>query len=280
MDGLLIFKGGSRRPASVPLPQQSAFIVSLSPSNPTRSENSNVGDPRQRFPLEIFPFVSSWDQQRSHGDAGSNLSGWPSFCLSEQPSSSAPALAGQYSWSTDQQCLSMSITACQDGCTSHSAEVHHAIRTLQAYRSAQDGWSSTSWSQGQEISAWTLVPAVFTEPDSLSWPISDVVQGLGRTLSARTMPNQELLMVCKSGPATLCICSFEHLSDISRYHSHQLSVPVHGFARRKSRTLEPVYQVLRPILCQLSALGMRGHLFSCLLPHRHWSCRQNCGDGS
>ncbi|KAL2175860.1 uncharacterized protein P884DRAFT_278995 [Thermothelomyces heterothallicus CBS 202.75] len=89
----------------------------------------------------------------------------------------------------------MSITACQDGCTSHSAEVHHAIRTLQAYRSAQDGWSSTSWSQGQEISAWTLVPAVFTEPDSLSWPISDVVQGLGRTLSARTMPNQELLMV-------------------------------------------------------------------------------------
>ncbi|AEO55841.1 hypothetical protein MYCTH_101172 [Thermothelomyces thermophilus ATCC 42464] len=91
----------------------------------------------------------------------------------------------------------MSITACQDGCTctSHSAEVHHAIRTLRAYRSAQDGWSSTSWSQGQEISAWILVPAVFTEPDSLSWPISDPVQGLGRTLSAQTMPNQELLMV-------------------------------------------------------------------------------------
>ncbi|EAQ92261.1 hypothetical protein CHGG_00496 [Chaetomium globosum CBS 148.51] len=88
----------------------------------------------------------------------------------------------------------MAITACEEGCTSHSDEVHNAIQTLKAYGSVQGHWTTASnW--GQEHSAWTLVPAVPPEPGTLSWPIEVPGQGLGRMPAPQVMQNEELLAV-------------------------------------------------------------------------------------
>ncbi|KAK4244608.1 hypothetical protein C7999DRAFT_43755 [Corynascus novoguineensis] len=87
----------------------------------------------------------------------------------------------------------MSIMACEEGCASHSAAVHDAIRTLRAYQPTRGSWSTNEWNQ--EFSTWTLVPTVSPEPGGMSWPVLDPAQGIGRTPVARTMRDQELLMI-------------------------------------------------------------------------------------
>lgn len=189
---LLIYKR-SRRPGSLLLPQRPAFSVSLSLPAPIRREELNVRESQQTPPLELPPFVPSWNQQRSTVDVDTNLPTWPGFSSTGQPST--PTLTGQYAWSTDQQSLSMSIMACEEGCASHSAAVHDAIRTLRAYQPTRGSWSTNEWNQ--EFSTWTLVPTVSPEPDGMSWSVLDPAQGIGRTPVARTMRDQELLMICE-----------------------------------------------------------------------------------
>ncbi|KAK3301447.1 uncharacterized protein B0H64DRAFT_370561 [Chaetomium fimeti] len=120
------------------------------------------------------------------------MSSWPGFNLFTLPPT--PSLPGQYAWSTDQQTLSMVITTCVEGCTSHSDEVHNAIRTLQAYGPVQHHWTARSnWTQ--EHSAWTLVPAVSPEPGTISWPVGVSAQGLGGMPVMQTMRDEELLAI-------------------------------------------------------------------------------------
>jgi hypothetical protein len=177
------------------VPQRPAFAVSLTSAAPAK--RGSFGTEALCSPLapQPSPLVSPWGQQRNGEGVGGGVSGWPGFDIFALPPT--PSLAGQYAWSTDQQTLSMTISACEEGCTSHSDEVHNAIRTLQAYGSVQNHWTTSSnWSQ--DYSAWTLVPAVPPETGAISWPVEAPGQGLGRMPAPQVMQDDELLTVCES----------------------------------------------------------------------------------
>ncbi|KAH6844926.1 hypothetical protein B0I37DRAFT_392272 [Chaetomium sp. MPI-CAGE-AT-0009] len=88
----------------------------------------------------------------------------------------------------------MAITTCEEGCTSHSDEVHDAIRILRAYGPVQNHWTTRSdWTQ--EHSAWPLVPAVAPEPGTISWPVGASGQGLDGMPVMQAMQDEELLAI-------------------------------------------------------------------------------------
>ena len=186
----------SRRSGGIVVPQRPAFAVSLTSAAPAK--RGSFGAEALCSPLapQPSPLVSPWGQQQRNGeDVDGVVPGWPGFDIFTLPPT--PNLAGQYAWSTDQQTLSMAISACEEGCTSHSDEVHNAIQTLQAYGPVRNQWTSSSnWSQ--DYSAWTLVPAVPPEPGTISWPVEVPAQGLGRMPVPQIMQDEELLTVCKS----------------------------------------------------------------------------------
>lgn len=260
------------------VPQRPAFAVSLTPAAPARRGSFGAESLCSPLPPQHSPLVSPWGGQRHGENADGAASSWPGFDIFALPPT--PSLAGQYAWSTDQQTLSMAITACEEGCTSHSDEVHNAIQTLKAYGSVQGHWTTASnW--GQEHSAWTLVPAVPPEPGTLSWPIEVPGQGLGRMPAPQVMQNEELLAVCKS--TRLLPTSFPSPScrptDYWFCRSCQLSITIHRLAGWKARRLKSVHQMLRSILHQLTAAGTCRHLFRGVLPHRHRPCRENSCHG-
>jgi hypothetical protein len=132
------------------------------------------------------------------------LPNWPGYDLFGQ----SPTMSSteEYGWSTDQQSLSMSVIGCDEGCTSHSNEVHEAIRTLQACRSPiHNQWASSNWTLG--YSAWSLAPAMYPEPGGISWPVADPDQVLVQVPVTQPMGDAELLMICK----------FLSRGDVSKY---------------------------------------------------------------
>lgn len=92
----------------------------------------------------------------------------------------------------------MSIIGCEEGCTSHSDEVHDAIRTLHAYRPGQNHWTSPGWAPQ---SAWTLVPAMSPGASNFSWPVPGPAQPLIPVPAAQAMQNSELLSICEPDQA-------------------------------------------------------------------------------
>lgn len=122
------------------------------------------------------------------------LSSWPGYDPFGQPPT--PVSTAQYAWNTDQQSLSMSVIGCDEGCTSHSDEVHDAIRTLQACRSPiHNLWASSNWTLGH--SAWTLAPTMYPEPGGISWPVAGSGPGLVQVPVTQAMGDAELLSICK-----------------------------------------------------------------------------------
>ncbi|KAL2128387.1 hypothetical protein VTI74DRAFT_9257 [Chaetomium olivicolor] len=186
------YKTSNRRPSGAAVPQRPAFAISLSPPAPSRNEAFNI-DPLRHPPIpQHSPLLSPWPQQQSSQDVGDIFSNWPGFGFLGQPASpSSPG--GEYSWSTDQQRLSMCIVACEEGCTSHSGEVHDAIRTLHAYRSTRSQWANNSWVAGD--SAWTLVPTVPVDPAGIPWPVPGESQDYVQIPVTQPMQNSDLLSV-------------------------------------------------------------------------------------
>jgi hypothetical protein len=122
------------------------------------------------------------------------LSDWPGFdTFGHSP---IPSSNEQYAWSTDQHSLSMSVIACEDGCTVHSDEVHDAIQMMHTYRSTQRHWGSNGWTSG--YSAWTLVPAMSLEPGGIMWPVAEPSPGFVQTPVLPAMQDGEILAICKS----------------------------------------------------------------------------------
>lgn len=121
---------------------------------------------------------------------------WPGFGFFGQPSPAAPVTPpGQYAWSTDHEIISMSILACEEGCTSHSEDVHDAIRTLRAYRAVPNhhlaigGWNAGAY-------AWTMVPTAMPGAGDIQWPVATPAQELVHLPVPQTMQNAELLSTC------------------------------------------------------------------------------------
>ncbi|KAK0614029.1 hypothetical protein B0T14DRAFT_293150 [Immersiella caudata] len=69
---------------------------------------------------------------------------WPGVDFPNQPPGSIHP--SPYAWSTTQNTLSTYILVCEDGCTSHSHDVHEAVAMLRAYRSTASQVSPGNWS--------------------------------------------------------------------------------------------------------------------------------------
>ncbi|KAK3901686.1 oleate activated transcription factor 3 [Staphylotrichum tortipilum] len=181
--------GRDRRPSAVGFPQRPAFAVSPSPSAHARSGGFNPEALRQPPISQPSPLFPPWNPQPQNSeDVGDLL--WPGFDFFGQ--SPTPTLTAQHAWSADQQSLFTSIIGCEEGCTSHSEDVHDAIRILHAYRPGQSQWAGNSWAPA---SAWTLVPAMSFGTSGLSWPGADLAQDLVSAPVVRVMPNSELLII-------------------------------------------------------------------------------------
>jgi hypothetical protein len=201
--------GHDSRPSAVVVPQRPSFAVSLSPPALSRNRGFDIEAFRQPPVPQHSPLLSPWGYQRNSQDVGEMLPNWPAFDAFGRSPTTTPTptstSTGQYAWTTDQQSLSMSFIACEDGCTAHSDEVHEAIRTLTAYRSNQNQWAS-SWTQGH--SAWSMVPNMSPAAGNIPWPVADPTQELGQMPVPQPMQNAELLSVCKSSflpGARLCV---------------------------------------------------------------------------
>ncbi|KAK4121042.1 hypothetical protein N657DRAFT_683159 [Parathielavia appendiculata] len=206
-------------PSAVVVSQRPAFAVSLSPPPAHRLARSrgfeSLAALRQQQQQQLpaprhLPLLSPpWgeSQQRGSQDAAdAMLSNWPGFDVfgrDPAPTSTSSAEQQQYSWTTDQQSLSMCFIACEDGCTAHSDEVHDAIRSLNAYHvgSHQNHWAggSNTWAT-QGYSAWTLVPdvapaAVVANNMNMPWLVADPTQDLVQVPVTRPMTDAELLSV-------------------------------------------------------------------------------------
>lgn len=180
----------NRPPSSIaPSTQQHThFASSLSPPSP-RADWS-IGTQSSRLPLlplrPTSPGSSSWG--RRPGDEV--LPRWsPAESSSQSPGPTSPI---PYYWSTSRSSLTSHVLSCENGCTSHSQDVHEAIAMLQAYPSTASrvdlaGWGPAPlgpWqsSSGGMAGSWGT-PG--TSPELMPIPV------------ARTMQDSELLATCK-----------------------------------------------------------------------------------
>ncbi len=189
---ILLTSAIPRRPSAVAIPQRPTFAVAVFP--PTLPGDEGFGNVlAQQTPIpQHSPLASSPWSHRGSEDMGDSFTHWPGFDVVGQ--SSTPASTGQYAWSTEPSNISMCILPCEDGCTSHSDEVHGAIRALRAHRPTPSQWASGNWSSGGQ--AWTLAPAMLPDAGNIAWPFASHTPELAHLPVAQPMQNSELLSIC------------------------------------------------------------------------------------
>lgn len=180
-----------RRPSAVAIPQWPAFAVTVFPPILRGYEGFDSAIAQHGSLDQHSPLTSPWSH-RGSGKMGDSFPPWPGLDVMGQPST--PPSPGQYAWSTDVSSISMCILACQEGCTSHSDEVHDAIRTLRAYRSTPGHWAGGNRTLGSNT--WTLAPAALPDADGIAWPLASLSPELPHHPVPQTMQNSELLSIC------------------------------------------------------------------------------------
>lgn len=119
---------------------------------------------------------------------------WPCVDVLNQPP--GPIYPSPYAWSTTQSTLSTYILVCEEGCTSHSDDVHEAVAMLQAYRSTANQLSPGHWSP--ETGAWVPGQSSTNAGGGRFWSTSGNPQGLVHPSMSQPMQNSDLLTTCMS----------------------------------------------------------------------------------
>ncbi|KXX74417.1 Oleate activated transcription factor 3 [Madurella mycetomatis] len=180
-----------RRPSAVAVQRHPAFTISLFPPTLTGDGGSDNETFRHPYLPQISPLPSPWNQHSSR-DAGEMPARRPGFDTpGHSLTTSSPSA---YAWSTDRGNLATLISSCDDGCTSHSDEIHDAVRTLRVYRPTSMPWPSDGWSS--ESNTWTVSPVLPPgDVGGVPWPVANPAQELVHLPVAQTMKNAELLSI-------------------------------------------------------------------------------------